>query len=127
MVVPVDESPEKPSTLWQKLWLNVLPKEALNDSYSDIKKIGDVLPWMVATRTSDGSDGVETTPESVHPLQAYWNMPRRIRIDTSSIDGHGKLLHLRGKGCPNDPSLPDPTWRNELYRELAASSYTLQS
>ncbi|WWT75655.1 type I-E CRISPR-associated protein Cse1/CasA [Lautropia mirabilis] len=89
LVVPVDESPEKPSTLWQKLWLNVLPKEALNDSYSDIKKIGDVLPWMVATRTSDGSDGVETTPESAHPLQAYWSMPRRIRIDTSSIDGHG--------------------------------------
>ena len=89
LVVPVDESPEKPSTLWQKLWLNVLPKEALNDSCSDIKKIGDVLPWMVATRTSDGSDGVETTPESVHPLQAYWSMPRRIRIDTSSIDGHG--------------------------------------
>jgi CRISPR system CASCADE complex protein casA len=87
-----------PSTLWQKLWLNVLPKEALNDSYSDIKKIGDVLPWMVATRTSDGSDGVETTPESVHPLQAYWSMPRRIRIDTSSIDGHGNCSICAAKG-----------------------------
>ena len=98
LVVPVDENPEKPSTLWQKLWLNVLPKEALNGSYSDIKKIGDVLPWMVATRTSDGSDGVETTPESVHPLQAYWSMPRRIRIDTSSIDGHGNCSICAAKG-----------------------------
>jgi len=98
LVVPVDESPEKPSTLWQKLWLNVLPKEALNDSYSDIKKIGDVLPWMVATRTSDGSDGVETTPESVHPLQAYWSMPRRIRVDTSTIDDHGSCSICAAKG-----------------------------
>ena len=98
LVVPVDGNPEMPSTLWQKLWLNVLPKEALNDSYSDIKKIGDVLPWMVATRTSDGSDGVETTPESVHPLQAYWSMPRRIRIDTSSIDGHGNCSICAAKG-----------------------------
>lgn len=98
LVVPVDGNPEMPSTLWQKLWLNVLPKEALNDSYSDIKKIGDVLPWMVATRTSDGSDGVETTPESVHPLQAYWSMPRRIRIDTSSIDCHGNCSICAAKG-----------------------------
>lgn len=98
LVVPVDGNPEMPSTLWQKLWLNVLPKEALNDSYSDIKKIGDVLPWMVATRTSDGSDGVETTPESVHPLQAYWSMPRRIRIDTSSIDGYGNCSICAAKG-----------------------------
>lgn len=98
LVVPVDGNPEMPSTLWQKLWLNVLPKEALNDSYSDIKKIGDVLPWMVETRTSDGSDGVETTPESVHPLQAYWSMPRRIRIDTSSIDGHGNCSICAAKG-----------------------------
>ena len=98
LVVPVDGNPEMPSTLWQKLWLNVLPKEALNGSYSDIKKIGDVLPWMVATRTSDGSDGVETTPESVHPLQAYWSMPRRIRIDTSSIDGYGNCSICAAKG-----------------------------
>lgn len=98
LVVPVDENPEKPSTLWQKLWINVLSKEALNDSYSDIKKIGDVLPWIVATRTSDGSDGVETTPESVHPLQAYWSMPRRIRIDTSTIDDHGNCSICAAKG-----------------------------
>lgn len=98
LVVPVDDNPEKPSTLWQKLWLNVLPKNALNDSYSDIKRIGDVLPWMVATRTSDGSDGVETTPESVHPLQAYWSMPRRIRIDKSTIDDHGSCSICAAKG-----------------------------
>ena len=98
LVMPIDGKPEQPSTLWQKLWLNVLPKEALNDSCSDIKKIGDVLPWMVATRTSDGSDGVETTPESVHPLQAYWSMPRRIRIDTSTIDDHGTCSICAAKG-----------------------------
>ncbi len=98
LVVPVDDNSERPSSLWQKLWLNVLPKEALNESYSDIKKIGDVLPWMVATRTSDGDDGEGTTPESVHPLQTYWSMPRRIRIDTSTIEDHGSCSICAAKG-----------------------------
>jgi CRISPR system Cascade subunit CasA len=38
---------------------------------------------MGATRTSE-KNGAETTPENVHPLQAYWGMPRRIRLDFPS-------------------------------------------
>lgn len=69
---------QKPASLWQKLWLNVLPTEVLG--YEPVKGVSAVLPWLTKTRTSDGTQGVETTPESVHPLQAYWSMPRRIRL-----------------------------------------------
>lgn len=88
LLLPADES----ATLWHKLWLNVLPLDALG--YPPVEQVGDVLPWMVPTRTSDGSDAQETQPQldpvrgphHVHPLQAYWGMPRRIRLDPETMD-----------------------------------------
>jgi len=67
------------ATLWHKLWMNVLPQNAL--PYDENPKLSDVLPWMAPTRTSDPNGVGDTTPETVHPLQAYWSMPRRIRLD----------------------------------------------
>ena len=80
LLLPEDES----ASLWQRIWLNVLPKDALD--FPPISELCDVLPWMTATRVSDTSEGQDTPPESVHPLQAYWSMPRRIRLDASTID-----------------------------------------
>ncbi|CBL44342.1 conserved hypothetical protein [gamma proteobacterium HdN1] len=82
LLLPVGEN----ATLWQKLWLNVLPQDVLDQP--PIKTPSDVLPWLAATRTSDDKGGQETPPESVHPLQAYWSMPRRIRLDISTAH-HG--------------------------------------
>lgn len=82
LLLPVDEN----STLWQKLWLNVLPLDALD--YPPVSKASDVLPWLVPTRTSDDKGGQDTSPEAVHPLQAWWSMPRRIRLDASTAT-HG--------------------------------------
>lgn len=70
------------ATLWQKLWLNVLPLDALE--HPPVKVVSDVLPWLAPTRTSDDKGGKETRPEDVHPLQAYWSMSRRIRLDAST-------------------------------------------
>lgn len=69
------------ATLWQKLWANVIPKEALNGP--ERFAMHEVLPWMAATRTSDatGAGTTEPLPKIAHPLQAYWSMPRRIRLD----------------------------------------------
>ncbi|MDT4813551.1 CRISPR type I-E-associated protein [compost metagenome] len=78
LLVPADQQ----STLWQKLWLNVLPKDFLG--YPEVETRGDVLPWLVPTRTSDAGGTGDTTPETVHSLQAYWSMPRRIRLDAST-------------------------------------------
>lgn len=88
LLLPADDA----ATLWQKLWLNVLPSDAL--AHPPVERIGDVLPWIVPTRTSDGSGAVEAQPQleptrgphHVHPLQAYWSMPRRIRLDAETVD-----------------------------------------
>jgi CRISPR system Cascade subunit CasA len=39
-----------------------------------------IFPWLALTRTSELASAV-TTPEQVNPLQAYWGMPRRVRLD----------------------------------------------
>ncbi len=70
------------ASLWHKLWLNVLTRDSL--AYPDAAAASDVLPWLAPTRTSDGKHAQTTTPETVHFLQAYWSMPRRIRLDASS-------------------------------------------
>lgn len=84
LLQPADEK----ATLWQKLWLNVLPQDALG--YEPVKQLGDALPWMAPTRISEGAVAKDTTPETVHPLQAWWSMPRRIRIDASTVQEHGQ-------------------------------------
>lgn len=72
--------PQSPTaTLWQKLWANVLPAEDMR--WPKVFAVEAALPWMGKTRTSEPDTGVATTPENVHPLQAYWSMPRRILLD----------------------------------------------
>lgn len=88
LLVPADSE----ATLWQRLWLNVLPADALG--YPAVKSPADVLPWLTPTRSSDGVGAQETMPQldrrrqphEVHPLQAYWSMPRRIRLDAGTAD-----------------------------------------
>lgn len=78
------------ATLWQKLWLNVLPTEALD--YPALPSRSTVLPWTAKTRTSDAKGVSGTTPETVHALQAYWSMPRRIRLIFSDVpDGRCQM------------------------------------
>lgn len=78
--------------LWYKLWLNILPKDAFSQDEL-AKKHGNLaatLPWMGPTRTSAGKPAEETTPRDVEPLQAYWSMPRRVRID---------FVHIQAGQC----------------------------
>jgi len=79
--------PAQASTLWQKLWLNVLDAESFTASVSVLSS--DVFPWMADTRTSE-KKGSETRPADVHKLQVYWGMPRRIRL---------KFNHETDGGC----------------------------
>ncbi|MDQ6967077.1 MAG: type I-E CRISPR-associated protein Cse1/CasA [Mariprofundaceae bacterium] len=75
---------ESDESLWRKLWLNVLNDEEIK-STSNILNCS-VLPWMGKTRVSDNKQSI-TTPESVHPLQMYWGMPRRIRLHKPDNQG----------------------------------------
>ncbi|MGR9116779.1 MAG: type I-E CRISPR-associated protein Cse1/CasA [Gammaproteobacteria bacterium] len=66
------------ATLWQKLWLNVFNRE---EKETTDKIDASIFPWLGETRVSD-KNGMITTPQDVHFLQAYWGMPRRIRLTT---------------------------------------------
>ena len=74
-------------TLWGRIWPNVETKEqqrarAVGDSLNQ-----PIFPWMAATRTSEKKGGVATTPADAHPLQVYWSMPRRIRLQFEAAEG----------------------------------------
>ncbi|WP_019864133.1 type I-E CRISPR-associated protein Cse1/CasA [Methylovulum miyakonense] len=96
--------PKAPSaSLWHKLWLNVLNQEDLEVA----EKIdARVLPWLGKTRVSD--KGQITSPSDVHPLHAYWGMPRRIRLTTTCEDA---VCDLCGKQA------------EKLYREFRTKNY----
>lgn len=74
------------ATLWRNLWLNVLPQtqaEQLTGNSSLTEKAA-IFPWLAPTHTSE-KGGVETLPVDAHPLQMYWGMPRRIRLDLDDM------------------------------------------
>ncbi len=74
---------ERKTPLWRKLWLNVMPQQesglALPAQYDEA-----IFPWLAPTRTSERADAV-VTPLQVNKLQAYWGMPRRIRLDFNAV------------------------------------------
>lgn len=55
--------------LWPLIWANV-PDGVAADAA--------VLPWMRATVTSEG--GRQVWPEQAHPAEAFFGMPRRLRL-----------------------------------------------
>lgn len=70
-------------TLWRNLWLNVLDQQTFNRSSGNPKLTApsDRYPWLAPTRTSEAKTGTDTYAEHVHPLQMYFAMPRRTRLD----------------------------------------------
>jgi CRISPR system Cascade subunit CasA len=87
MVVP---SPHR--SLWQQVWANVPRGERPDES-----ELPRVFPWLAPTLTSKESRVV--TPENnAHPLQSWWGMPRRIRLDFASVEAP-QLCDLTGTPC----------------------------
>ena len=74
--------PRSEASIWHLLWANVpcgTPPPA-----ADLPR---VFPWLSPTVTSEGTRAV--TPQNAHPLQCWWGMPRRIRLDFSAEDTSG--------------------------------------
>jgi len=70
---------ERP-TLWQQVWANVPVGKPAKPA-----ELPRIFPWLAPTLTSEA--GREVTPEKeAHPLQAWWGMPRRIRLDFATLD-----------------------------------------
>lgn len=72
LVEPRWRDPQRPMSLWRRLWLNVVPV------HGGGRRPERRFPWLYPTRTSE--KGETTTPADVDSLQAFWGMPRRIRL-----------------------------------------------
>ena len=86
--------------LWRACWLNVMEKNIISSlsGYGQHTEPEDIFPWLAPTRTSEGTTGSATTPLDTHPLQIYWGMPRRIRLDLEQFaEGNCSLC-----GNPSD-------------------------
>ena len=78
---------ERGDTLWGRLWANVESARQLAGRAPDGRPHGNIFPWLEPTRTSETQGGRRTTPEDIHPLQVYWGMPRRIRLEFQAAEG----------------------------------------
>jgi CRISPR system Cascade subunit CasA len=73
--------------LWQRLWANVQSQEQWRAATpGNVRAVDEAFPWLSAPRTSEGKSGNATTSSDVHPLQAFFGVPRRIRLE---FDGAG--------------------------------------
>lgn len=69
-----------PCPLWRVIWANT--PRVTQPRPADLSR---VFPWLAPTRTADRFPA--TTPEQAHALQAFWGMPRRIRLDFAENAG----------------------------------------
>ena len=81
-LVFLDEHSELSHDLWSSLWLNILDRRQFSalTGEQDKSALSEIFPWLAKTRTSEKGSGKETTPLDVNPLQMFWAMPRRIRV-----------------------------------------------
>ena len=92
-LVVLDEYSDLQNDLWRNLWLNILDQQSLSGN-TNKRTDSDIFPWLAPTRTSEKTTGCETTLMDTNPLQMYWGMPRRIRVQwQSDVSGHCDLCH----------------------------------
>lgn len=77
------------SRLWEKIWLNIFPKDAWQGLYGS--DVPFEFPWKKPLPTG------QVTPANAHSLEMLWQMPRRWRIKVDP-DGRVSRLLLQGDG-----------------------------
>lgn len=75
-----------PGRLWDLIWANV--PDGTPTAAAD-------LPWMKPTRTSEAK-GAETYPAQGHPTEAFFGMPRRLRLVTQGEQVSGVIQRPYG-------------------------------
>lgn len=114
--------PRTQPNLWQFLWANV--PDGLKASADAAARI---FPWLGPTRTSNPKDkGEITTPAHVNAAQAFFGMPRRIRL-TFEDNTERRPCDLLGALAEPDDTIvrtyvtrpwgmnyPSNTWRHPL-------------
>jgi len=122
LVLPATED-DRPVALRHHLLLN-LPILFGGDDWLDDIEIGRALPWLRPTITSEGKPPrqVAEADPVVHPVQAFFGMPRRIRL-VAGADGTCPLTGEAGPlvtGFVQKPwGMNYSTWRHPLtpYRQ----------
>ncbi len=78
--------------LWQKLWANVptemqfrRPKSGAGQGGVDV--YAKIFPWLAPTRSSKDKKTADTLPQHGHPLQCFFGMPKRIRLECAQNSG----------------------------------------
>lgn len=95
LVLPIRDGAPLPLA---RMLLANLPTQFGRENLLNDADIARVLPWLKPTITSDGKPAREIAEAdpAVHPAQAFFGMPRRIRL---IVDGHG-LCPMMGKEGP---------------------------
>lgn len=91
LVRPGAAAPGAPDALWPLVWANVA---AERDAVAVDARL---FPWLGPTRISD--KGQTTTPAETQPQQAYWGMPRRLRLVWTANEA-GLPCDLTGEVAP---------------------------
>jgi CRISPR system Cascade subunit CasA len=88
--------PTRKPSLWDRLWPSVETRKSIDKRRpSDVPAKLPVFPWLTPTRTSDPkARGGPTSPRDADPLQVYWGMPRRIRLEFEPANG--RICDLTG-------------------------------
>lgn len=113
LVMPSGEQ----SSLWQKLWLNVINRDFWRYETPDFTD-GSVFPWLIPSRES--SKGTKIYPEQAHLLQMYWAMPRRIRLKIDqtpaicAVSGQEKETSVTAYQTKNYGNNYAETWLHSL-------------
>ncbi len=86
IAVPEDDR-SRYNTLWHKVWLNILIKKDIRLTHCKInlKEDEQKFPWISPVKISK-EKGTETTFDEIHPVQTYWAMPRRMRLDPPIVE-----------------------------------------
>ena len=96
---PLD-GPVPMQALWYLVWANVETVEQREEraggraGAAGRAPDAGVFPWLAPTRHSDPKNGgAPTTPRDADPLQAYFGLPRRLRLEVGGA-GHCDLTGL---------------------------------
>ena len=90
LIVPVGHGDAPPVPLWRKIFANIG-----HCAKPEVGELSKSLPWLALTLTSE--KGRTVSQADAHPLQAYFGMPRRIRLAFSDEPG---ICSMTGREGP---------------------------
>jgi len=88
---PIGVGTPRDHALWRHLWANVLTVSELGEGFrhSTANDPAAIFPWLAPTRTSENDRA--TTVAQANPLQCFFGMPRRIRLEFQDEPGRCDL------------------------------------